>query len=57
MNRLSDSSDVPEARLGILSKNNYTLKDKDKAAFYFPAEEWVLTGCVNKRDGGKKVCS
>ena len=23
--------------------------EKKKAAFYFPAEEWVLPGCVNKR--------
>ena len=41
MKRLKDSSDVPEARLGILPKT-YTSSKKDKAAFYFPAEERVL---------------
>ena len=25
-----------------LAKNIYKLKEKDKAAFYFPTEEWVL---------------
>ena len=25
-----------------LAKHRYKLKEKDKAAFYFPAEEWVL---------------
>ena len=40
-----------------LAKNIYKLKEKDKAAFYFPAEELVPPGCVNKRAGGKRVCS
>ena len=33
---------MPEARLGTLLKYIYKLKEKDKAAFYFRAEEWVL---------------
>ena len=41
MNRLNDSSDVP-------AKNMYKLKEKDKAAFYFPAEEWVLPAALTK---------
>ena len=32
---------MPEARLGILL-NMYASSKKNKAAFYFPAEEWVL---------------
>ena len=36
MKRLKDNSDAPEA------KNMYKLKEKDKAAFYSPAEESVL---------------
>ena len=42
MKRLNDSSDVPEARFGIFCKNIYKFKEKDKAAFYFPAEESVF---------------
>ena len=41
MKRLSDSSGVPEARLGILLKHLQGQR-KDKAAFHFPAEKWVL---------------
>ena len=48
MKRLKDSKVVPEARLGILPKNIYKLKQKDKAAFYFPAEEWVLQAASTK---------
>ena len=29
-------------------KNMYKLKEKDKAAFYFPAEEWVLQAASTK---------
>ena len=54
MKRLNDSSDVPEARLGILLKNKYKLKEKEKAAFYFPAEEWVTPAASSKRAGGKE---
>ena len=39
MKRLNDSSDFPEASLGILSKT-YTSTKKMHSAF--PAEEWVL---------------
>ena len=46
--RLNDSSDVPEARLGILPKIIYKLKEKDKAAFYFPAKELVLRASSTK---------
>ena len=45
--RLNDSSDVPEARLGILVKTNTSSK-KNKAAFYFSAEEWVLLAASTK---------
>ena len=38
---------MPEARPGILL-NSYKLKEKDKAAFYFPAEEWVLPAASTK---------
>ena len=31
-----------------LAKNMYKLKEKDKAAFYFPAEEWVLPAASTK---------
>ena len=31
-----------------LAKNRYKLKEKDKAAFYFPAEEWVLPAASTK---------
>ena len=41
MKRLNDSSGVPEARLGILLKHLQGQR-KDKAAFHFPAEKWVL---------------
>ena len=32
----------------ILAKNTNKLKEKDKAAFYFPAEEWVLPAASTK---------
>ena len=35
-----------------LAKNRHKLKEKDKAPFYSPAEEWAL----NKSAGGKRVC-
>ena len=31
-----------------LAKNIYKLKEKDMAAFYFPAEEWVLPAASTK---------
>ena len=52
MKRLRDSSDVPEARLGILLKT-FTSSKKNKAAFCFPAEERVLPSASTKRAGGK----
>ena len=48
MKRLKDSSDVPEARLGILLKTGFKLKEKEKAALYSPAEEWVLPAASTK---------
>ena len=40
MKRLNDSSDVPE--------ETHISSRKDKAAFYFPAEEWVLPTASTK---------
>ena len=31
-----------------LAQNIYKVKEKDKAAFYFPAEEWVLPAASTK---------
>ena len=31
-----------------LAQNLYKLKERDKAAFYFPAEEWVLPAASTK---------
>ena len=45
--RLKDNSDVPEAKLGILP-NIFTSSKKNKAAFYFPAEEWALPAVSTK---------
>ena len=42
MKSLKDSSDGPEARFGIFVKIFTSSKKKNKAAFYFRAEEWVL---------------
>ena len=48
MKRLEHDSDAPEARHGTLPKNTYKLKEKDKATFYFPVEEWVLPAASTK---------
>ena len=42
MKRLNDSSDVPEARLGILPKTCTSSKKNYKATFYSPTEEWIM---------------
>ena len=47
MKRLENSSDVPEARLGILPKT-FTCSKNDKTAFYSPAEEYVLPAASTK---------
>ena len=47
MKRLKDSSDVPEARLGILPKT-FTCSKNDKTTFYSPAEEYVLPAASTK---------
>ena len=51
--RLNDSSDVPEARLGILAKQMQAQR-KNKAAFYFPAEEWALLAASTKEPEERK---
>ena len=38
-----------------LAKHIYKLRENDKAAFYFPAEVWVLPAASTKRTGGKRV--
>ena len=47
MKRLKDNSDAPEARHGTLpkkfTKEIYKLEKEDKAPFYSPYEEWILT--------------
>ena len=47
MKRLKDNSDAPEARHGTLpkffTKEIYKLEKEDKATFYSPYEEWILT--------------
>ena len=49
MKRLKDKSDVPaQSKAWDLAKNKYKLKEKDKAAFYFLAEEWVLPAASTK---------
>ena len=48
MKRLNDGSDVPKARLRILLKTCTKLKEKDKAAFYFTAKEWVVPAASQK---------
>ena len=58
MKRLNDRQQrCARSKAWNLAKNTYKLKEKDKAAFYFPAEECVTPGCANKRAGGKIVCS
>ena len=57
MKRLNHNSDVPRSKARNVAKNIHKLKEKDKAAFYFPAEEWGTPGGVNKKAGAKRVCS
>ena len=42
MKRLNDSSDVPEARLGILLKKHIEAQRKIRLHSTFPRKEWVL---------------
>ena len=53
MKRLNDSSDVLRSKAWNLVEIMYNLKDKDKAALYFLAEEWVLLSASTERAGGK----
>ena len=53
--RLKDNSDVPEGRLWNLAKNKHKVKEKEKAAFYSPAEEWVLPAASTKEQE-ERVC-
>ena len=46
--RLKDNSDAPEARHGTLRKI-FKLKEKDKATFHSPAEEWLLRAASTKQ--------
>ena len=39
-----------------LAKNIHKLKEKDKATFYSPAEEWVLKAASTKELWEKRVC-
>ena len=39
-----------------LANHMYKLKEKDKAAFYFPAEEWVLPAASTREARGERVC-
>ena len=55
MKRLNDSSDVPEARLGILLIT-YKLKEIDQGYILLSRGRMGAPGCVNKRAGGKRVC-
>ena len=55
MKRLNDSSDVPEASLGILSKTFSSTEKKTRVAFCFPAEEWVLPAASTK-EPEERVC-
>ena len=55
MKRLNDSSDVPEARLGILL--TFIQAQKKDKAFYLSRGGMGTPGCVNKRAAGKIVCS
>ena len=37
-----------------LDKNEFKVKEKGKVTFQFPAEEWVLPGCVNEKTHRKE---
>ena len=52
--RLNDSSDVPEARLGILVKTNTSSKKK-QGCILLSRRGMGTSGCVNKRVGGEFV--
>ena len=38
----------PKQGMEPCQKNTYKLKEKDKATFYFPVEEWVLPAASTK---------
>ena len=42
MKRLTDKSDAPAARQGILPKIIHKLREKDKATFYSHTNEWIM---------------
>ena len=52
MKRLNDSSDVPEARLGILLKHVQAQRNR-QGCILFSRDEMGTPGCVSKRAGGK----
>ena len=39
-----------------LAKNIYKLKEKEKATFFSPTDEWSLPAASTKKGGGKRVC-
>ena len=48
-------SEVPtRSKAWNLAKNIYKLREEDKAAFYFPAEEWVLPAASTKEPEERK---
>ena len=55
MKRLKDSSDVPEARLGMLPKT-FSSSKKKQGYILLSRGRMGTPGCVNKRAGGKRVC-
>ena len=57
MKRLNDSSDVPQARLRILSKTQTSSKKKTRLHSTRFCRKVGTSRCVNKRAGRKRVCS
>ena len=39
-----------------LAKHIYKLKEKDKATFYSPTDEWIMPAACTNKSGGKRVC-
>ena len=40
-----------------LAQNIYKLKEKDKATFYSPTDEWIMPAASTHKTGGNRVCS
>ena len=56
MKRLNNSSDVPEARRGILPKTYTSSKTTTRLRSTFPRRNGVLSAASTKEPGGKRVC-